>query len=96
MNKEDAKNKEAIYKQLTRLKENGEKPYQVEFGSAGRGISHQVMSEIVDEKLPGILFVNDLKRYYPNGIFASHLIGFAVKRKIKIVRSQQKVRWGLN
>ncbi len=72
---------EAIYKRLTKLKDNGEKPYQVEFGNAGRGISHETMSKIKDMKLPGILFVSDLKRYYPNGIFASHLIGFAVKEE---------------
>ncbi|MGE8002129.1 penicillin-binding protein [Lysinibacillus sp. NPDC093216] len=72
---------EKIYKQLTRLKSDGTKPYQVEFGSAGRGISHEIMSKIKAEKLPGILFVNDLKRYYPNGIFASHLIGFALKEE---------------
>ncbi len=70
---------QAIYKQLTKLKPDGEKPYQVEFGSAGRGINHEVMSKLKDEKLPGILFVSDLKRYYPNGVFASHLIGFAIK-----------------
>ncbi|MFF2177070.1 penicillin-binding protein [Lysinibacillus sp. NPDC058147] len=74
-----AMDEEKIYKQLTRVNDKGEKPYQVEFGSAGRGISHETMSKIKAEKLPGILFVNDLKRYYPNGIFASHLIGFALK-----------------
>lgn len=60
-----------------------EQKYQVEFGVAGRGISHQVMSEIEKLKLPGINFVRDLKRYYPNGIFASHLIGFALKEEQK-------------
>lgn len=70
---------DAIYKILTKLKEDGTQPYQVEFGSAGRGISHETMNKIKDEKLPGILFASDLKRYYPNGVFASHLIGFALK-----------------
>ena len=63
-----------------RYRSDGEPLYQVEFGSAGRGISHEVMSKIKEEKLPGILFVSDLKRYYPNGVFASHLIGYALKR----------------
>ncbi|MFJ5791445.1 penicillin-binding protein [Lysinibacillus sp. NPDC093197] len=71
--------KEDIYKRLTKLRSDGTLPYQVEFGVAGRGINHEVMSKIKDLKLPGILFVSDLKRYYPNGIFASHLIGFALK-----------------
>ena len=28
------------------------------------------------EELPGIKFTENLSRYYPNGIFASHLIGY--------------------
>ncbi|WP_419961542.1 penicillin-binding protein [Psychrobacillus sp. BM2] len=55
--------------------------YQVEFGKAGRDISNQVMEEIKSNKLPGIIFIEDLKRLYPNGQFASHLIGFALKEE---------------
>lgn len=55
--------------------------YQVEFGVAGREISHTKMLEMKAEELPGILFVRDLKRLYPNGAFASHLIGFAMKEE---------------
>jgi penicillin-binding protein 2B len=51
--------------------------FQVEFGKAGRDISHQVKKEIEELKLPGITFKRDSKRFYPNGIFASHLIGYA-------------------
>lgn len=86
---------EKIYKQLTRVNDKGEKPYQVEFGSAGRGISHETMSKIKAEKLPGILFINDLKRYYPNGIFASHLIGFALKEENKDGTFTTKGKMGL-
>ncbi|WP_460011201.1 penicillin-binding protein [Lysinibacillus sp. CTST325] len=86
---------EKIYKQLTRVNNEGEKPYQVEFGSAGRGLSHETMSKIKAEKLPGILFVNDLKRYYPNGIFASHLIGFALKEDNKDGTFTTKGKMGL-
>lgn len=86
---------EKIYKQLTRVNNEGEKPYQVEFGSAGRGISHEIMSKIKAEKLPGILFVNDLKRYYPNGIFASHLVGFTVKEENKDSTFTTKGKMGL-
>lgn len=64
------------------LEKNIEKDkYQVEFGKAGRDISHKVMNEIKAHKLPGIIFVQDLKRLYPNGQFASHLIGFALKEE---------------
>ena len=53
--------------------------YQVEFGKAGRDISHADMLAIKQYNLPGLLFTQDLKRLYPNGQFASHLIGFALK-----------------
>ncbi|MGE7693381.1 penicillin-binding protein [Lysinibacillus sp. NPDC094177] len=90
-----AMDEEKIYKQLTRVNDKGEKPYQVEFGSAGRGISHETMSKIKAEKLPGILFINDLKRYYPNGIFASHLVGFALKEENKDGTFTTKGKMGL-
>lgn len=64
---------------IERLSKEG--VYQVEFGNAGRDISHAVMSEISKQELPGIVFVRDLKRFYPNGTFAAHLIGFAQKEE---------------
>lgn len=68
---------EKIYEQLTSKKDR----YQVEFGAAGRSLSHEVKEAIEEHELPGIVFVNDKKRYYPNGSFASHLIGYAVKEE---------------
>ncbi|WP_406621832.1 penicillin-binding protein 2B [Bacillus atrophaeus] len=50
---------------------------QVEFGSAGRDISFSQKEKIEKLKLPGISFLRDTKRYYPNGVFASNLIGYA-------------------
>jgi penicillin-binding protein 2B len=52
---------------------------QVEFGSKGRDISHSLKLEIEALGLPGIAFIRDSKRYYPNGTFASHTIGYAQK-----------------
>ncbi|MBH9968808.1 penicillin-binding protein [[Bacillus] enclensis] len=63
-----------IYKKLTT-----EGAYQVEFGAAGRALTHQMMLDIRDEELPGVTFRKEAKRFYPNGTFASHLIGFAQK-----------------
>lgn len=60
-----------IYSSLTKDQ------FQVEFGKAGRDISHQTKTEIEALKLPGITFKRDSKRFYPNGIFASHLVGYA-------------------
>ncbi|PLS16587.1 penicillin-binding protein [Bacillus sp. M6-12] len=62
-----------IYSRLTKDR------VQVEFGSAGRDISHQVKREIEKLDLPGISFIRDTKRFYPNGVFASHLIGYVEK-----------------
>ncbi|HSI68426.1 MAG TPA: penicillin-binding transpeptidase domain-containing protein, partial [Planococcus sp. (in: firmicutes)] len=69
--------------------------YQVEFGNQGREISHTVMQQIQEEELPGILFVRDLKRLYPNGIFASHLIGFALKEELEDGQMVTKGKMGL-
>jgi penicillin-binding protein 2B len=55
--------------------------FQVEFGKAGKDISHQTKSEIESLKLPGITFTRDTKRFYPNGIFASHLVGFVEEKE---------------
>lgn len=53
--------------------------YQVELGPGGRGITELVKGEIQDLKLPGIDFVETYKRFYPNGNFASYILGYAKK-----------------
>lgn len=65
-----------IYKLLT-----AEDRKQVEFGEAGRDLSHRVKKEIENLALPGITFIKETKRFYPNGIFASHLIGYAQREQ---------------
>ena len=65
-----------IYNRLTK-----EGPFQVEFGKAGRDISHQAKREIEELKLPGITFLRDSKRFYPNGVFSSHLVGYVEKKE---------------
>ncbi|MGG3888927.1 penicillin-binding protein [Metabacillus fastidiosus] len=52
---------------------------QVEFGANGRDISQTLKQKIDDLELQGITFIRDKKRFYPNGTFASHLIGYAQK-----------------
>ncbi|WP_461213502.1 penicillin-binding protein [Lacticaseibacillus sp. GG6-2] len=51
--------------------------FQVEFGTAGTGLSLATKQAIQAEKLPGINFTDSPSRLYPNGIFASHVIGLA-------------------
>jgi penicillin-binding protein 2B len=55
---------------------------QVELGPGGRDISNTLKNKIEDLKLPGITFIQDSKRFYPNGVFASHIIGYAQKNKV--------------
>lgn len=50
---------------------------QVEFGTAGQDLTYADMKAIDDQNLPGIMFNETPTRMYPNGVFASHLIGYA-------------------
>ena len=50
--------------------------YQVEFGSAGRGLTQIQKEQIEKLKLPGIDFISTNKRYYPNLDFASYTLGY--------------------
>lgn len=50
--------------------------FQVEFGSAGKELSQAKKLEIEKLELPGITFKRTNKRFYPNGVFASHVIGY--------------------
>lgn len=59
------------------------KKYQVEFGSIGRGITELKKDEIVALNLPGISFIESQKRYYPNGKFASYVLGYAKDKEVK-------------
>ncbi|MGG5253047.1 penicillin-binding protein [Neobacillus sp. SM06] len=69
---------EDIYKILTK-----KGLLQVEFGKAGRDIDLETKKKIEDLKLPGITFMRSSKRFYPNGIFAPHVIGYADQMKQK-------------
>lgn len=60
-------------------KENNK--YQVEFGSIGKALSELAKEEIDELNLQGIDFIKDIKRYYPNGDFASYLIGYTVNKE---------------
>lgn len=86
-------NEDEIYRRLADGKEKDR--YQIEFGTAGRGISHETKTKIEELKLPGILFFSDKKRYYPNGAFASHLIGFALRETDKEGNSEVVGKMGL-
>ncbi len=59
---------------LERLNKQG---YQVEFGTKGRNISENKKQEIEALNLPGIEFVEGVKRYYKKGKMASYVVGYA-------------------
>lgn len=54
---------------------------QVAFGEAGRNLSYAEMDAIRKENLQGITFDETPARLYPNGVFASHLVGFSEFRE---------------
>lgn len=60
---------------------NQEGVAQVEFGSAGTNLSYETKSAIEEENLDGIVFEESISRLYPNGVFASHLVGIAQEDK---------------
>ncbi|MFA5603613.1 MAG: penicillin-binding protein [Bacilli bacterium] len=62
--------------------------YQVELGPGGRDISELKKDEIVNLNLPGIGFVENYKRFYPNGDFASYVLGYA-KTYEEIVETEE-------
>ena len=63
---------------LDRGKEN--EKYQVEFGSMGKGLTELTKHDILKLNLQGIDFIKDIKRYYPNGDFASYILGYTVMK----------------
>ncbi len=76
---------ECSEEKIKTILENGvkNKKYQVEFGSIGKGITELKKDEILSLNLPGISFIESEKRYYPNGNFASYVIGYAKDTEVE-------------
>lgn len=59
--------------------------YQVEFGNYGKNISQEtkqnIEADMKKEGVAGLYFVDHQARMYPNGVFSSHFIGYAVPDK---------------
>lgn len=64
-----------IKERLQKGKDQGK--YQIELGTVGKNITELKKSQIEELELPGIDFTEDYKRYYPNGDFASYILGYA-------------------
>ncbi|WP_233201331.1 penicillin-binding protein [Sporosarcina sp. P13] len=73
--------------------------WQIEFGRAGKDLSRETVlkmnEELDSKKLSGILFVEGKKRFYPNGRFASYLVGFAQKVETEDNKIVTKGKMGL-
>lgn len=50
--------------------------YQTEFGKAGQGLTEITKDQIVELNLPGIDFIETVKRYYPYGDFLAYTLGY--------------------
>lgn len=75
---------EEIYEILTPgPTEDGKSRYQVEFKAAGKALTYETKLQIEAHELPGIIFLTEQKRNYPNGKFAAHLIGFALQEEVE-------------
>lgn len=61
---------------------------QTEFGSQGSNITKKQYDQITNMKLPGILFVDGTARIYPNGDFASYVLGFAKPNNLNVLEGQ--------
>ncbi|GMC03169.1 penicillin-binding protein [Enterococcus thailandicus] len=59
--------------------------YQVEFGNYGQNITQEtkqtIESQMKKAGLAGLYFDSHKSRMYPNGVFSSHFIGFAIPNK---------------
>lgn len=67
------------------------KAFQVQFGAGGSGLTEAQKEKIQAMKLPGIKFMETPSRFYPNGTFASHVVGLAQPLYSKKTGSQNLV-----
>ena len=70
--------------------------YQTELGIGGRRLSQATKELIESYHLPGIEFTDSIKRIYPNGQFASNLVGFAQQDDNGITTGQMGLELYLN
>lgn len=74
----------------------GKPKYQVELGPGGRNISQSKKEEVEKLELPGIVFTPSQKRYYPNGVFASHTLGYTIVNENGELKGEMGLEKSLN
>ncbi|MDG4655830.1 penicillin-binding transpeptidase domain-containing protein [Ectobacillus antri] len=62
--------------------------YQVEFGAAANNLTAEQKEQIENMKLQGLRFTEGKTRVYPNGDFASYVIGYAKAEENKKLKGQ--------
>lgn len=82
---------------LKSIMQNGKdnNKYQVEFGSIGKGLTELTKTTIEELNLQGIDFIENQKRFYPNGDFASYIIGYAKNSDPNDMTSEIKGELGI-
>ncbi|WP_301108216.1 penicillin-binding protein [Sporosarcina sp.] len=84
---------------LAKMKNAKEGTWQIEFGRAGKDLTRETVlkmdKELAKKGLTGILFVEGKKRFYPNGRFASYLVGYAQKEETDDKKSITVGKMGL-
>ncbi|CAM3171877.1 penicillin-binding transpeptidase domain-containing protein [Lactiplantibacillus plajomi] len=71
--------------------EKGAGKFQVEFGTAGKNITLTTKEKIEAEHVTGLHFIQSEARLYPNGMFASHLVGLTDSKDVKNSESTRLV-----
>lgn len=70
------------------LKYDTDGAYQVYFGNYGSKLTELKKQEIEALDLPGLDFEESSKRYYPNGTFASYIVGYARKGEGDVINGE--------
>ncbi|KRN31757.1 penicillin-binding protein [Weissella halotolerans] len=74
---------------------------QVQFGSRGSRLTNETYRKVKAAKIPGITFVTGPARFYPNGVYASNLIGLVAavddkKTGLTVLKGQTGIEAGWN
>lgn len=75
-----------IYKYLNPTKKN---TFQVQFGTAGTGLNLTQKKRIQAMHLTGIKFMETPSRLYPNGVFASNVVGYTLSKNSSTTNSTE-------
>lgn len=71
------------YKKALATLQKGAGKFQIEFGTAGKNISLTTKEKIDAQNVDGLHFIESEARLYPNGTFASHLVGLTTSKSQK-------------